>query len=54
MTADDVRLSPLRVARAVSPDLQPLDCGYGLERMPCARLRAAAADGLRSDPHPLA
>ena len=40
VTAPDVMTGPFRVARAVSPDLQPISYGYGLERVPVARVRA--------------
>jgi ribosomal protein S12 methylthiotransferase accessory factor len=41
VTPPDVALLPMRVVRAVSPGLQPLHCGFGMERLPCARLRSA-------------
>jgi ribosomal protein S12 methylthiotransferase accessory factor len=40
VTSPDVATGPFRVVRAVSPDLQPLSYGYGLERQRVARLRA--------------
>lgn len=46
VTSPDVALGPFRVARAVSPDLQPLTYGWGCARQPVARVRAL---GLRSD-----
>ncbi len=53
VTPPDVASGPFRVARAVSPDLQPLTFGYGLDRVPVARLAGA---GPTFDPtlvHPL-
>ncbi len=46
VTAPDVATGPFWVARAVSPDLQPLSYGYGLERMPVKRIcsRSEVAD----------
>jgi hypothetical protein len=38
VTAADIATTPFRVVRAVSPDLQPIAFGYGLERLPVARL----------------
>jgi bacteriocin biosynthesis cyclodehydratase domain-containing protein len=38
VTTPDVRTSPFRVARAVSPDLQSISYGFGLERLPVARI----------------
>ncbi len=46
VTSPDVALGPFRVARAVSPDLQPLTYGWGCARGLVARARAM---GLRSD-----
>ncbi len=40
VTSPDVATGPFRVVRAVSPDLQPIWYGYGLEREPVARIRA--------------
>ena len=39
VTSADVATGPFRVARAVSPDLQPISFGYGMDRVPVARLR---------------
>jgi len=39
VTSADVRLGPFRVVRAVSPDLQPISYGHGLDRMRVDRLR---------------
>ena len=39
VTSADVRLGPFRVVRAVSPDLQPISYGHGLERTRVDRLR---------------
>jgi thiazole/oxazole-forming peptide maturase SagD family component len=40
VTSPDVATGPFRVARAVSPDLQPISHGHGLDRAPVPRLRA--------------
>ncbi len=39
VTSADVATGPFSVMRAVSPDLQPIWYGYGLERMPVNRIR---------------
>lgn len=39
VTSADVATGPFRVMRAVSPDLQPIWYGYGLERIPVGRIR---------------
>lgn len=39
VTSADVATGPFRVMRAVSPDLQPIWYGYGLERTPVERVR---------------
>lgn len=39
VTSADVATGPFRVMRAVSPDLQPIWYGYGLERSPVERIR---------------
>jgi ribosomal protein S12 methylthiotransferase accessory factor len=39
VTSADVATGPFRVMRAVSPDLQPIWYGYGLERTPVERIR---------------
>lgn len=38
VTSPDVATGPFRVVRAVSPDLQPISYGYGLDRVPVARI----------------
>src|SRR5688572_13056742 len=38
VTSSDVALGPFRVVRALSPDLQPLSYGHGLDRLPVPRL----------------
>jgi ribosomal protein S12 methylthiotransferase accessory factor len=50
VTSPDTALSPFRVVRAVSPDLQPLSYGYGLDFMPVARVRRM---GLANDVPPV-
>lgn len=39
VTSVDVATGPFRVVRAVSPDLQPIWYGYGMERRPVERVR---------------
>ena len=39
VTSADVATGPFRVMRAVSPDLQPIWYGYGMERNPVERIR---------------
>ena len=39
VTSLDVSLGPFRVVRAVSPDLQGLSFGFGLERQPVSRIK---------------
>ena len=39
VTSADVATGPFRVMRAVSPDLQSIWYGYGLERTPVERIR---------------
>jgi thiazole/oxazole-forming peptide maturase SagD family component len=38
VTSPDVRTGPFRVARAISPDLQGISHGFGLDRLPVARI----------------
>jgi ribosomal protein S12 methylthiotransferase accessory factor len=53
VTSPDVALSPFRVARAVSPDLQPISYGYGFDRVPVKRLRARVIEPAPSRIHPI-
>ena len=39
VTSPDVATGPFRVVRALSPDLQPISYGYGLDYQPAERLR---------------
>jgi thiazole/oxazole-forming peptide maturase SagD family component len=50
VTSPDVATGPFRVVRAVSPDLQPISHGHGLEREPVPRL---GASGFLSEPPPV-
>lgn len=43
VTSADVGMTGLVVMRAVSPDLQPISFGYGLDRLPVPRLQALGA-----------
>ena len=42
VTSPDVSTGPFTVMRAVSPDLQPMSYGFGLDRLPVGRLAARA------------
>jgi ribosomal protein S12 methylthiotransferase accessory factor len=56
LTAPDVAQSPFRVVRALGADMQPIDFGFGVRRLPCLRLQTmlSADPGLNPHPHPLA
>jgi thiazole/oxazole-forming peptide maturase SagD family component len=43
VTSPDVATGPFRVVRAVSPDLQPISYGHGLDPRPVERIRARLA-----------
>jgi len=53
VTSPDVATGPFRVVRAVSPDLQPLSYGHGLERLPVARVRARGLASRILPSHPI-
>ncbi len=53
VTSPDVATGPFRVVRAVSPDLQPISYGYGLDRMPVGRIRDRVVAPSRTDIHPI-
>jgi ribosomal protein S12 methylthiotransferase accessory factor len=53
VTSADVATIPMRVVRAVSPDLQPISFGAGLERVPTERLRKRLQPGHTPLIHPL-
>jgi ribosomal protein S12 methylthiotransferase accessory factor len=53
VTAADVATGPLRVVRAVSPDLQPISYGYGCERVPVERIRSRAEKAEAPAIHPI-
>jgi ribosomal protein S12 methylthiotransferase accessory factor len=53
VTSPDLTGSPFRVARALSPDLQPLSYGHGLDRLPVPRLRALGQAAGRPQIHPI-
>ncbi len=44
VTSADLAMTPFRVVRAVSPDLQPISFGFGLDRASTTRIAARAAD----------
>lgn len=52
VTSPDVATGDFRVVRAVSPDLQPISYGHGLERLPVARLKGRVTDAVPAV-HPL-
>ncbi|MGR4854758.1 YcaO-like family protein [Streptomyces sp. LARHCF252] len=52
VTAGDVAATGVRVVRALSPDLQPLHCGTGLERLGRRQLFRGAGR-LYTKPHPM-
>lgn len=54
VTAPDVAGSPFRVARALGPDIQPIDFGYAQRRLANPRLEALLSTGVNPYPHPLA
>lgn len=53
VTSPDIWMSPFRVVRAVSPDLQPISYGYGFERAPVERLRGRLLTEGRPPIHPI-
>lgn len=53
VTSADVATGPFRVVRAVSPDLQPISYGYGLEREPVERIRIQNPDSAVPPIHPI-
>jgi ribosomal protein S12 methylthiotransferase accessory factor len=52
LTSPDIALGPFRVVRAVATHLQPLHCGYGMERRAGARLKGRLRGAMNEDPHP--
>jgi ribosomal protein S12 methylthiotransferase accessory factor len=53
LTAPDVALSPFQVVRALGTYLQPLHCGFGLERGANPRLQARLEGPINAHIHPL-
>jgi hypothetical protein len=53
VTSPDVATGPFRVVRAVSPDLQPIYYGYGLERRPVERARVLGLAARLPPVHPI-
>jgi ribosomal protein S12 methylthiotransferase accessory factor len=53
VTAPDVAQSPFRVVRALGIELQPIHCGFGLERLSNRRLRALLTGEVNPNPHPM-
>lgn len=52
ITSPDVARIPMRVVRALGPSLQPIHCGFGLERLANPRLDALKRGELNCDIHP--
>jgi ribosomal protein S12 methylthiotransferase accessory factor len=52
-TAPDVAQGPFRVVRALGTNMQPLHCGFGLERLDNPRLRTLLVGEINPDLHPL-
>jgi ribosomal protein S12 methylthiotransferase accessory factor len=50
VTSPDAALLPLHVVRALAPRLQPLYCGFGMERLENPRLRARGTLNTRIHP----
>ena len=53
VTSPDVAGTGLRVVRALAARLQPLHCGYGLERLGNQRLLELGEGPLNRDIHPM-
>ncbi|MEO5902503.1 MAG: YcaO-like family protein [Gemmatimonadaceae bacterium] len=53
VTSADVATGPFRVVRAVSPDLQPIWYGYGLERQQVPRVRVHTLSAEAPPIHPI-
>lgn len=53
VTSADLAIGPFRVVRAVSPDLQPLSYGFGLNRIPVERIRRMGIATPASPIHPI-
>ncbi len=53
VTSPDVATGPFRVVRAVSPELQPISYGYGLDRRPVERVRARGLASQIPEIHPI-
>jgi bacteriocin biosynthesis cyclodehydratase domain-containing protein len=53
VTSPDVATGPFRVVRAVSPDLQGLAYGYGMDRAVVSRIRAMGLAAEVPDIHPI-
>ena len=55
VTSPDVRSSPFRVARAIGLDMQPIEFGHHVRRLPSTRLAALLGKrAMNPDPHPVA
>ena len=53
VTSPDVALGPFRVVRALGINMQPIHCGYGLERTANPRLKSFLNGPLNASIHPL-
>jgi hypothetical protein len=52
VTPRDVALGLFRVVRAVGTRLQPLHCGYAIERRASPRLQQRLCGPMNPEPHP--
>jgi ribosomal protein S12 methylthiotransferase accessory factor len=53
VTSPDVAMGPFRVVRAVSPDLQPISYGYGMDSPPVERIRRQGLAAEIAPIHPI-
>ncbi len=53
VTSRDLESTPFHVYRALSPDLQPITYGYGLDRLPVARVRKLGLNWNIPEVHPI-
>ena len=53
VTSADVATGPFRVVRAVSPDLQTISYGHGLDRAPVERIRGRTLTAGLPSVHPI-
>jgi ribosomal protein S12 methylthiotransferase accessory factor len=53
VTAPDVCLTGFKIARALGPNIQPLWCGFGMERAPCTRALKLMVSRPNQNLHPV-